>query len=157
MTANYSFFTIPAFYILAMVPHCYAQAQIIIARNGKMANNHNPRGQANLENIKKTVPKETFQCYERSKAAHQNSMENLPLLVATVLCGNVARLDPGTLNTACGAFLLLRTAYLVAYIGITDTRLSLLRTGIWISSMVVCLYVLIQAGVVMMNGGPLSY
>lgn len=157
MATNYSFFTLPAYFILAMVPQVYAGAQISIARNGKMGNNHNPRGQANLENIKKTVSKETFECFERSKAAHQNSMENFPLIIATVLCGNVARLDPGVLNTTCGAFMALRIAYLFAYIGITDARLSLARTGIWISSVAVCFYVLMSAGMVMVNGRPLSY
>ena len=156
MSPNYSFFAIPVFYILGMVPHAYANAQIVSARNGKY-NNHNPRGQANLEDIKKTVPKETWQCFERSKAAHQNSIENLPLFAAAIICGNIARMGPDTLNGACGAFLGLRVAYLVAYIGITETRLSFARTAIWMSSVAVCFYVLISAGLVMMNGGPLPY
>ena len=156
MSANYSIFAIPAFHILALVPHAYGSAQVVSARNGKH-NNHNPRGQANLEDIKRTVPKETWQTFERSKAAHQNSLENLPLFTAAIICGNIARLDPDTLNMACGAFLGLRVAYLAIYLGITETRLSYARTAIWMSSVVVCFYVLISAGLVMMNGGPLPY
>ena len=156
MSANYSFFAIAAFYVLGLVPHAYAGSQAVAARNGKM-NNHNPRGQANMEEIKKTVPKETWQRIERSKAAHQNSLENLPLFATAVICGNIARLNPDTLNTACGSFLALRVAYLVAYISTTDNRLSFARTGIWASSVAVCLYVMISAGNVMVNGGPLPY
>ena len=156
MSANYSFFAIAAFYVLGLAPHFYASTQAVFARNGKW-NNHNPRGQASLEDIKKTVPKGTWQSIERSKAAHQNSLENLSLFAAAVICGNVAKIDPDTLNMACGAFLGLRVAYLVAYIGITDNSLSFARTGIWMSSVAVCLYILISAGLVMMNGGPLPY
>ena len=143
-------------FVLGLVPHSYGQAQVVSARNGKF-NQHNPRSQSNMEDIKKTVPKETWQSFERCQAAHINSNENFPLLAAAIVCGNMAKLDPDTLNLACGAFIALRVMYLAVYIGASKPPLSYARTVIWIASVGVCLYILIQAGVVMMNGGPVPY
>ena len=143
-------------FTLGLVPYAYGNAQVVAARNGKY-NQHSPRSQANLENIKKTVPKETWQCFERCIAAHTNSNENFPLFAAAVVCGNIAKLDPDTLNLACGAFLGLRVAYLAVYMGVSKPPLSYARSLIWMLSVGVCFYVMISAGMVMMNGGLMPY
>ena len=107
-----------------------------------------------MEDVKKSVPKETFERYERYKAAHHNSLENFPLFAATIICGNMARLDAETLNLASAAYLIIRLLYLIAYVGITKHKYSFARSGLWSTSIAVCFYVLIVAGNVMVNGGP---
>ena len=110
-----------------------------------------------MEDIKKTVPKDIWQRFERCKAAHTNSNENFPLFAAAVICGNMAKLDPDTLNMACVAYLGLRVAYLAVYIGASKPPISYARTGIWMLSVGICFYMMITAGMVMMNGGPMPY
>lgn len=117
-------------FVLGLVPHVYGNARVRSARNGKL-DQWNPRSQGNLENIKKTVPHELRDNFERCTAAHANSNENFPLLAAAVFCGNIAKIDPYTLNMACGAFLGLRVAYLAVYIGASKSPFSYARSPIW--------------------------
>ena len=139
-TANYSFYAIPAFFVLIQTPKVYAHLLIRDAMNGKVEN-VNPRGEDNAQLLKKTLPRDKLAKYERAMAAHANGIENFSLLAAAVIGGNMARLDPSTLNTVSGVFLALRVAYNVAYIHTTTRPWSGLRSGIWISSVGCCLYV----------------
>ena len=149
--ANYSIYVIPAFYVLNLAPHLYGATILKNANNGS-SDNANPR--THLQSLKKNTPREIYGRYERAEAAHNNGFENLPLIAAAVICGNMARLDPSTLNTVTGLFLALRTGYILAYVQTTTQQWSFLRTGIWMSSVGCCLYLLGKAASVMANGGP---
>lgn len=153
--ANYSFYAIPAFYVLIMAPQFYAAMIIRKPTDGKF-DNANPRGEHYIQFLKKSLPRDTLGKYERARAAHSNGFESFPLFVAAVICGNMARLDPSIMNAVTGLYLALRTAYNVAYIQTTSQHWSVLRTGIWMSSVGCCLYLLGKAGTVMANGGPLA-
>ena len=98
--ANYSFYVIPAFYVLNLVPHVYGATILKNANNGNQ-DRANPR--THLQSLKKSTPSEIYARYERAEAAHNNGFEILPLIAAAVICGNVARLDPSTLNTVAGS------------------------------------------------------
>ena len=151
---NYSFYAIPASFILILAPQLYASS---IVRNTKNVrrDNANPRGETYAQSLKKNLPKEDFSRFERARAAHFNGYESFPLFAAAVICGNMAKIDPSTLNTMTGLFLVLRTVYNIAYIQTTTQQWSVLRTGVWISSVLCCLVLLSKAGGVMANGGPL--
>ncbi|CAF9928301.1 MAG: hypothetical protein HETSPECPRED_006798 [Heterodermia speciosa] len=151
--ANYSLYAIPAFYVLNLAPHIYGVNILKKANNGT-ADKANPR--AHFQSLKTSTPREIYDRYQRAEAAHTNGFENLPLIAAAIICGNMARLDPSTLNTVAGVFLTLRTAYIIAYIRTTTQNWSLLRSGIWMSSVGCCFYLLGKAGSVMANGGPLA-
>ena len=97
--ANYSFYVIPAFYVLNLVPQVYGATILKNANNGS-SDHANPRTHAT--SLKKNTPKEIYGRYERAQAAHNNGFENLPLIAAAIICGNMARLDPSTLNTVAG-------------------------------------------------------
>ena len=97
--ANYSFYAIPAFYVLNLVPQVYGATILKNANNGN-SDHANPRTHPNT--LKKNTPKEIYGRFERAQAAHNNGFENLPLIAAAVICGNMARLDPSTLNTVAG-------------------------------------------------------
>lgn len=152
---NYSFYAIPVSFILVFAPQIYA---VSIVRNTKAIkiDNANPRGETYAQSLKKNLSKEDFGKFERARAAHVNGYENFPLFAAAVICGNMAKLDPGTLNTMTGLFLVLRTVYNVAYVRTTTQQWSILRTGVWASSVLCCLFLLSKAGSVMANGGPLA-
>ena len=153
--ANYSFYAIPASFILVLAPQLYAGSIVRNAKSIKL-DNANPRGETHAQSIKKNLSKEDFGKFERARAAHFNGYENFPLFAVAVICGNMAKLDPSTLNTMTGLFLVLRTVYNVAYIQTTTQRWSVLRTGVWSASVLCCLFLLSKAGGVMANGGPLA-
>ncbi|KAL9137617.1 MAG: hypothetical protein Q9175_001168 [Cornicularia normoerica] len=98
-TSNYSIYAIPAFYILALVPHFYSTVLINRATNGRF-NNVNPRGTSFSETCKKSLDKVTLGRFERARAAHTNALENLPLLASAVICANMAGLESGMVNSS---------------------------------------------------------
>ena len=96
--SNYSIYAIPAFYILALVPQFYSTILIYRATNGRF-DNVNPRGAAFSDTCKKSLDKATLGRFERARAAHVNALENLPLFAAAVICGNIAGLESGMINS----------------------------------------------------------
>lgn len=102
-TSNYSIYAIPAFYILALVPYFYAGALLNRGTNGRV-DNANPRGTSFSEITQKSLDKASLSRLERTKAAHANALENLPLFASAVICANMAGLDKGTLNSVRKSF-----------------------------------------------------
>ncbi|MCJ1379354.1 hypothetical protein MMC17_002455 [Xylographa soralifera] len=145
MPTNFSIYAIPAFWLLALLPHNYAIYTIKSANNGKW-DNSNPRSSNWDKNIQSTVPAECFRRYERATAAHKNGMENLALFATAIVLGNMAGLEAATLNTMAGAVLALRAVYNVVYVTVGDTRKSFARTGVWAASVGCCFYLIIKAG-----------
>ncbi|KAL9073928.1 MAG: hypothetical protein Q9161_002550 [Pseudevernia consocians] len=96
-TSNYSIYAIPAFYILALVPQFYSTVLIHRATNGRF-DNVNPRGASFSETCKKSLDRASLGRFERSKAAHVNALENLPLFASAVICANMAGLEVGMVN-----------------------------------------------------------
>ena len=79
-------------------------------------------------------------------------MENLPLFFASVIVANMAGLDIGMVNAVCGTFLGLRAAHAMVYVAVTDNALSSSRTFIWMGSVGCCLYLMVKAGNVLVDG-----
>ena len=150
-TSNYSIYALPAFFVLGLVPQVYASTLIKKATNGRF-DNSNPRGQSIIQSYQKSTDAATFAKWERARAAHSNAMENLPLFSTAVICANMAGLDTGLVNTVCGAFLVLRALYTVAYIAVADKKLANVRSAFWIGSVGCCLYLMIKAGNVLVDG-----
>ena len=100
-TPNYSIYAIPAFWLIAFAPHAYSAALIHRGTNGRVEN-ANPRGASIAEMYRKSLDRATFGKVERARAAELNSFENLPIFAAAVICGNMAGLDVGTLNSVSG-------------------------------------------------------
>lgn len=115
---NPSILAIPAYHLLAIVPHA---ASIFYTTKGqpKKWDNRNPRSEAMKSAIAKRVGAKRFATYERLEAAHANSMENMPIFIAAVVLGNMAGLHKvqgsGGLNWFTAAFLLVRAAYILVY------------------------------------------
>lgn len=80
-----------------MLPHWYS---LIIISGGvlKNWNNANPRSLDSQTLFRKRATADQNLRWERARAAHNNGLEFLPLLVAAVALGNMAKMDPEELN-----------------------------------------------------------
>lgn len=81
--------------------------------------NANSRGLDYIQHLKKTLPAPVFATYERAKAAHKNSVESMPLLIAATLSGVFAEkltdTDVGNAQFST-AFLGIRALYILLYV-----------------------------------------
>ncbi|KAL1617375.1 hypothetical protein SLS56_011028 [Neofusicoccum ribis] len=146
--ANFSILAIPAYHLLAILPHA---ASILYTTNGKPSkwDNRNPRSEAMKSALAKRVDAKQYATYERLEAAHANSMENMPIFVAAVILGNMAGLHKvegsDGLNWFTGAFLLVRTAYIIVY-AMNDTQAkSVPRSLLYNTGLVLCWRTLFKA------------
>ncbi|KAF3045416.1 hypothetical protein E8E12_001410 [Didymella heteroderae] len=130
MASNYSFYSIPIYWFLALAPHAYAVAVAKKANKGYW-DNTNPRNTGYLE---KNIPKDALAKYERAEAAHANGMENAPYFIGAVLAGNLANLPASTMNTYTGAYISMRLIYSVLYINTTTLKNSRARSIVWLAS-----------------------
>ncbi|KAL8900826.1 MAG: hypothetical protein Q9207_005503 [Kuettlingeria erythrocarpa] len=144
-TINYSVYSIPIFFLMNFAPHVYS---VFLFTDNAPArwNNANPKATSNLDSFRKRAPAATYSRWERARAAHSNGYENLPILIAAVVLGNMAKLDAGTMNWAFGAVLVFRAAYILAYINIESQQWSHSRSVIFNVASAVCLWIIFKAG-----------
>lgn len=139
-TSNLSLLAIPAYYLLSNIPHGYA---LNVATNGRPLewDNRCPRSTKLKAELQSKLSEEQYARYERAEACSANLYENLPLFASAVIVGNMVGLKKegwGGLNAFVGAYLGLRAAYTLAYIGIGDNKMSYIRTGLWVASFSLC-------------------
>jgi len=134
-TRNLSILSIPAYYVLSVLPHTYA---VLLASRGQPTkwDNRNPRSSSLKSRIQENLGPDLYAKYERAEAAHANGIENLPIFAAAMVVGNMARLKG--LERIAGIYLALRAIYSVVYIQTSDNRFILVRTGLWAASLGVC-------------------
>ncbi|EON61253.1 hypothetical protein W97_00466 [Coniosporium apollinis CBS 100218] len=145
LDSNLSVLAIPAYYILSMVPHAYG---LTVASGGNPSkfDNRNPRNQGSK--YAETLDKQTYARWERCEAAHQNSMENMPLFASAVILGNMAGLKREGLdgmNGFAGAFLAIRALYAFVYINNNTQGTSYIRSALWGTGMAMCVRVMVKA------------
>jgi uncharacterized MAPEG superfamily protein len=146
-TSNLSILGIPAYFLLAFFPHVYA---LNVATGGEPMKweYSNPRSISLKAHLKERLSDSDFACYERSKACSANLYENMPLFASAVIVGNMAGLKKegwGGLNAFVGMYLGVRAIYALAYIGISNNKLSPLRTWLWTASWALCFRIFWQA------------
>lgn len=154
-TSNLSILAIPAYYILSFLPHAYG---VNVATRGKTSEweNRSPRSKSLKERLQSTLTTEEYRRYERAEASSANLYENMPLFASAVIVGNMAGLKQEGLsgmNGFAAAYLGLRAAYALAYIGIDDNSLSYIRSGLWVASWSLCFRVFVLAAKVLANKG----
>lgn len=154
-TSNLSLLAIPTYYILSNLPHAYA---LNVATKGQPLewDNRCPRSTKLKADLQSKLSEEQFARYERAEACSANLYENLPLFASAIIVGNMAGLKKdgwAGLNAFVGAYLGLRAAYAVAYIGIGDNKLSYLRSGLWVASFSLCFRVFGEAARVLGSKG----
>jgi uncharacterized MAPEG superfamily protein len=135
MSHNYSLYSIPAYIVLAMVPHVYSIT--LLSRHKKRWDNVSPRSQKFASALQKSIPPDCLAKYERSRAAHNNMMENMAYVIGAVLAGNMVKLNAGFMNKSMALYFVTRMAYLVSYIQTEKLHLSHLRSMIYTTGVVV--------------------
>jgi uncharacterized MAPEG superfamily protein len=143
---NLSILSIPASYVLAFAPHSYAAN---LASGGNLLNidNRSSRSSSHKDNLKIKLDAETHARYERAEAASANAYENLPILVAAILAGNMAGLPKRRMDTFAIGFLAVRAAYTIAYIKTRTQGWSFLRSALWATSLAMSFGVLYESAV----------
>ncbi|KIJ62115.1 hypothetical protein HYDPIDRAFT_42149 [Hydnomerulius pinastri MD-312] len=130
-------YSIPAFWALVYFPAILKNATI-----GRSVgyDNVSPRG-----NVARVRDPDTAALVKRMEGAHLNGLETLPLWIAAVLAGTVARVDTCTMNVSTIAFIGLRTLYIYCYLTQKTQLQSALRTLAWLGSTGVALRLLVKA------------
>jgi uncharacterized MAPEG superfamily protein len=143
---NLSILSIPAFYVLAYVPHVYA-ASLAGGGNPSRMDQRSPHSTLHKENLKAYLDVESYARYERAEAASANAYENIPLFTAAVLAGNFANLPKTKMDRFALAFLAIRAAHSVAYINTTTQRWTWVRSVLWATTLALSFGVLYDSAV----------
>ncbi|KAI1471869.1 uncharacterized protein F4812DRAFT_455971 [Daldinia caldariorum] len=132
---NISYFTIPAAFVLAMLPRVYSG---LTGPGKKFFDNSNPRSfTSKLEGR-----------LQRAESAGANAFENLGVYAAAVTAGNTAGPPVGTLNNLTLAYLSGRILYTWIYIwGQENRKMIPLRSIVWGVCMSCCIALFSLAGV----------
>ncbi|KAK8092314.1 uncharacterized protein PG998_014997 [Apiospora kogelbergensis] len=111
LSSNYSIFSIPAAWLLAMWPSTYGKV-----KGRKILDPANPRDF--VESIKKSdqIDKTIRNRLIRSQAAALNGFEGLPMFIGAVLAANIAGLSAKTVNLLAASYLFSRVVYNVTFI-----------------------------------------
>ncbi|KAF1936536.1 hypothetical protein EJ02DRAFT_82764 [Clathrospora elynae] len=145
MPFNYSFYSIPLCWLIALYPHAYS-ASLLKKANNNQRDNTNPRSTANLEHFQKVVTADIFAKSERAEACHLNGMENAPFFIGAVVVGNFVGLGASTMNIISGTYLGLRVLYSILYINTTTQKASFARSGVWFAGVVLLVTTYVKAG-----------
>jgi uncharacterized MAPEG superfamily protein len=144
-TTNYSFYAIPAVWLLSLLPHTYAI--ILYSTSGpKTFDNRHPRSLTSKLEGDQTIDKATKECIIRAEGAQQNGFENLPFFAAAVVAGNSFGLEPMTMNVLTGAYVAIRAIYNLVYINGSTPTLGYLRSTIYTASVGIVCTIFIMAG-----------
>lgn len=130
---NTSILSIPAFSILALLPHSYA-INVASGGNALKWDNRNPRSPSLKDNLKARLDADTYAKYERAEAASANAYENIPLYAAAVIVGNIAGLPKERMSRFAAIFLTLRAAHSLVYINTKSQKWTVLRSLLWFST-----------------------
>jgi len=147
-TTNYSFYSIPAAWLLSLIPHQYAIT--LYSRSArKTFDNRHPRSLTSKLEGDQTIDKRTKERIIRAEGAQQNGFENLAFFAAAVTAGNAAGLSPETMNMLSGAYLASRVVYNLVYINADTAALAGLRTLIYTGGVGLICTLFVMAGNVM--------
>jgi uncharacterized MAPEG superfamily protein len=144
-TTNYSFYTIPAVWLLSILPHSYAIMLYSKSAHKRFDNRH-PRSLTSKLEGDQTIDKRTKERIFRAEGAQQNGFENLAFYAAAVTAGNAAGLAPQTMNMLSGAYLASRTLYNLIYINGDTAALAGLRSTVYTGGVGLICAIFVLAG-----------
>ncbi|KAG7290677.1 hypothetical protein NEMBOFW57_000680 [Staphylotrichum longicolle] len=141
-SANWSYYTIPAAFLLCMVPHAYG-----IGLAGKNYDLGNPRKTEEHCAKDTTLNKATLRRISRAKAAAANGFETIGLYAAAVVAANAARVPAGRLNKLTLAYVLSRVVYNYVYVALQDNaRMASVRPFVWMAGIGIIMTLFVSAG-----------
>ncbi|WOO81049.1 uncharacterized protein LOC62_03G004577 [Vanrija pseudolonga] len=111
-----------------------------------LRDNANPR--CAIDELEKAgkLPAARIARIKRIIAAHQNSLDGLPLITAAILAGNQAGLSAAWLNGAAVSYFVLRLVFVRLYRDIASGPTSYIRSIVWWASNFVSFVTLFKAG-----------
>lgn len=148
---NLPLFSIPAFYVLAIVPHGYAS---VLESKGDLQkiDNRNPHSSTRLDSIKRRLTKAELARWERAESCHRNHLENMPLMIAAIFAGLLAEARAGKGSVDVDSFavgwLVVRSLYTVNYILTETARWSYFRSLMYFVGTFWAFYIIGKAAVV---------
>jgi len=149
-TRNFSFYAVPAAWVLSLLPRAYATTLYNNSSSQKF-DTRNPRALKEKLAADQSLTQATKDRIMRAEAAQQNGFENVGLFAAAVVAGNVAGVDNWWLNTLSGVYVASRVLYNVVYINNETEGLAKVRTGVFLSGVFVIFQLFTMAGNRMKN------
>ncbi|GAA5871688.1 hypothetical protein JCM16303_000832 [Sporobolomyces ruberrimus] len=145
MPINYSFYSIPAVWVVGMSTHWYAVGLTKFSNKLPNFDNTDVRSfQANIAAMDRTDP--VVGKYVRAEAATSNTYETLSLFAGAVLGGAVAKLPIRAQHKFAFSYVAIRAVYSLVYVNGTSYRASNLRSVVWLAGVVSIFNQFIQAG-----------
>ncbi|KAL7943574.1 hypothetical protein V8C42DRAFT_329446 [Trichoderma barbatum] len=142
LSKNYSFFTVPAAFLICMLPGAYANSLA-----GASFDPANPRQTKATILADDKLDKIRQQRIMRAQSAQENGFETLGLYAAGVLAANYAGVDVRMLNLLTFGYLGTRVAYIFAYIVLCQNRkLAPLRSLCWAAGCAILVSLWVMAG-----------
>ncbi|KAH7370489.1 hypothetical protein BKA65DRAFT_522205 [Rhexocercosporidium sp. MPI-PUGE-AT-0058] len=120
-TRQFSFYTVPAAWLIAFLPHPYAVSL------SKKFDNLSPRTYVG------SLQKDRTDLIIRAEGAQTNGFENLGLFAPAVVAGNLAGISAQTLNTLSGGYIVSRILYNYIYINNTSQAAANLRSVVFVT------------------------
>lgn len=142
---NISLYTLPASWILCLLPRFYA-AYLYTSTTSKSLDFVLPRALAARATADQALDSTTRDRIVRAEAAQANGLENVGYFSAAVVAGNMAGLGKGILNTLSLGYLVSRGVYNWIYVVGGTKKLALLRTGVFFGGQGLLFALFILAG-----------
>ncbi|CAJ2506918.1 Uu.00g081040.m01.CDS01 [Anthostomella pinea] len=142
MSKNYSFYSLPIAYFLALLPGVYSKSQA--SGTYDLAS---PRSYQEAVQKDEKLDKMTKNRIMRAEAATANGQETLSIFMLSVVAANVSGVPASTINTLCATYLGSRVVYNAVYIWLQENRkFAPLRSLVWNVSMISWMTLLVKAG-----------
>lgn len=144
---NFSYYTIPAAWILAVAPHAYA-GLLYKSRSSdpKAVDLTKPRVMLKTLDSDQSVDSTTKDSVIRGEGAHSNGMENLGLFAAGVVAANAAGVETGWLNLLSWGYVGSRVLYNLIYLNNTTDAVASARSVTYFGGIGLCLGLYVSAG-----------
>ncbi|GAA6011470.1 hypothetical protein JCM10207_002630 [Rhodosporidiobolus poonsookiae] len=145
VTTNYSLYSVPAVWGLAIATHWSA---IFLSKSSKeipLFDNVAPRDfHAKIRELAKTS-KDAAK-FLRIEAAQMNLLENIGWYAAAIVAGNFARLPTKFLNFVAASYLVSRAAFVLLYANTTSRKASAVRSLAYLTSVGLTITTFVKSG-----------
>lgn len=146
MRGNVSLHTIPAAWIICLMPRMWARSAYRSATNGQDIDVRQPRDFPKMVADNTTIDPDTRDRILRAEAAMANGFDNIGLFAAAVVAGNAARLNPKLLNGLSLGYVLSRVVYNFVYINNSTSQLARTRVVTFFSGLGMIFTLFVKAG-----------
>ncbi|GAA5867211.1 hypothetical protein JCM1840_004988 [Sporobolomyces johnsonii] len=149
-TPNYSFYAIPALWLLSGFTHWYAVGLSKASKDLPEFDNVAPRDfYETVRKMDRKIP--AVGRFLRAEAATANTLEALPMFTAAIIAGACARLPAEYMNQFAAVYLASRALFSLLYVNTTRRKYSFLRTIVFSGGVASIVRTLLKAGAAFNN------